>query len=217
MQSWEIWLSDHDQKFSNLKQQKWNDTSKLVLNSDHRILIGRLELSIIIQIQTKTISLSLSLSHHSWIAPPMDQSLSSSSSSPIQFNLPPLSLSLFDGEPSSSEQPNEVFHGSTPSKHSSEPSSPTSSGYAAERGSASSTATSVSHVDEDSISHEIEEMNIHYPPPSVSNDSHDSCFPDERHLDEVYILPYSQFCFQHLVYCDWSRHDSVRCNLCHSV
>lgn len=113
----------------------------------------------------------------------MDQSLSSSSSSPIQFNLPPLSLSLFDGEPSSSEQPNEVFHGSTPSKHSSEPSSPTSSGYAAERGSASSTATSVSHV-EDSISHEIQEMNIHYPPPSVSNDSHDSCFPDERHLDE---------------------------------
>lgn len=41
----------------------------------------------------------------------------------------------------------------------------------------------MSHV-EDSISHEIEEMNIHYPPPSVSNDSHDSCFPDERHLDE---------------------------------
>lgn len=160
---------------------------------------------------------NLSLSHHSWIAPPMDQSLSSSSSSPIQFNLPPLSLSLFDGEPSSSEQQNEVFHGSTPSKHSSEPSSPTSSGYAAERGSASSTATSVSHVDEDSISHEIQEMNIHHPPPSVSNDSHDSCFPDERHLDEVYILPYSQFCFQHLVYCDWSRDDSVRCNLCHSV
>ena len=116
----------------------------------------------------------------------MDQSLSSSSS-PIQFNLPPLSLSLFDGEPSTSEQPNDVVHGSTPSKHSSEPSSPTSSGYAAERGSGSCTTTSVSHV-EDSVSHEIEEMNIHDPPPSVSNDSHDSWFPDERHLDEVYIV-----------------------------
>lgn len=43
----------------------------------------------------------------------------------------------------------------------------------------------MSHV-EDSASHEIEEMNIHDPPPSFSNDSHDSWFPGEQHLDEVW-------------------------------
>jgi hypothetical protein len=111
----------------------------------------------------------------------MNQSISDAPS--IQFNLPPLSLSLFDAEPSTHDQPNGVVHGSAP-KHSSEPSSPTSSGYAAERGS-SSTATSVSHV-EDSISHEIEELNIH-DPPSVSNDSDASWLPSQRNIDEVYI------------------------------
>ncbi|XP_045805018.1 vacuolar fusion protein MON1 homolog isoform X1 [Trifolium pratense] len=102
----------------------------------------------------------------------MNQSTSDASS--IQFNLPPLSLSLFDAEPSTHDQPNGVVHGSIP-KHSSEPSTPTSSGYVAERGS-SSTATS--------ISHEIEELNIHDPPPSVSNDSDASLLPSQGNLDE---------------------------------
>jgi hypothetical protein len=105
----------------------------------------------------------------------MNQSISDAPS--IQFNLPPLSLSLFDAEPSTHDQPNGVVHGSAP-KHSSEPSSPTSSGYAAERGS-SSTATS--------ISHEIQELNIH-DPPSVSNDSDASWLPSQRNLDEVYMF-----------------------------
>jgi hypothetical protein len=104
----------------------------------------------------------------------MNQSISDAPS--IQFNLPPLSLSLFDAEPSTHDQPNGVVHGSAP-KHSSEPSSPTSSGYAAERGS-SRTATS--------ISHEIQELNIH-DPPSVSNDSDASWLPSQRNIDEVYI------------------------------
>ncbi|KAI5413207.1 vacuolar fusion protein MON1 homolog isoform X2 [Lathyrus oleraceus] len=92
---------------------------------------------------------------------------------PVQFNLPPLSLSLFDAEPSTHQQPNGVVHGSAP-PHYSEPSTPTSSGYAAERGS-TSTATSVSH--------EIEELNIH-DPPSVPDDSNAASFPGKRHLDE---------------------------------
>ncbi|PNX60184.1 vacuolar fusion MON1-like protein, partial [Trifolium pratense] len=102
----------------------------------------------------------------------MNQSTSDASS--IQFNLPPLSLSLFDAEPSTHDQPNGVVHGSIP-KHSSEPSTPTSSGYVAERGS-SSTATS--------ISHEIEELNIHDPPPSVSNDSDASLLPSQGNIEE---------------------------------
>ncbi|XP_073222616.1 vacuolar fusion protein MON1 homolog isoform X2 [Cicer arietinum] len=86
----------------------------------------------------------------------MNNSISSSSdASPIQFNLPPLSLSLFDAEPSTpQEEPNGVVHGS-----------------------------SVSHF-EDSISNEIEEMSIRDHPPSVSNDSQTSWFPGKRHLDE---------------------------------
>ncbi|CAI8583011.1 unnamed protein product [Vicia faba] len=82
---------------------------------------------------------------------------------PIQFNSPPLSLSLFDAEPSAPQQPNGVVHGSTPPHHS-DPASPTSS-----------TATS--------FSHEIEELSIH-DPPSVTNDSNAASFPRKRHLDE---------------------------------
>ncbi|XP_058780121.1 vacuolar fusion protein MON1 homolog [Vicia villosa] len=100
------------------------------------------------------------------ISPPSDPP-------PIQFNLPPLSLSLFDAEPSTLQQPNGVVHGSAPPRHS-EPSTPTSSHYAAERGS-SSTATSVSH--------EIEKLNIHDPPPAPNN-SNAASFPGKRYLDE---------------------------------
>lgn len=108
----------------------------------------------------------------------MNPSIASPSDAPpVQFNLPPLSLSLFDAEPSTAQQPNGVVHGSAP-PHYSEPSSPTSSGYAAERGS-TSTAPSVSH--------EIEELNIH-DPPSVPDDSNAASFPGKRHLDEVYML-----------------------------
>ncbi|KAJ1425961.1 Vacuolar fusion protein Mon1 [Sesbania bispinosa] len=100
---------------------------------------------------------------------------------PIQLQLPPLSLSLFDAEPSSHQEPNGIVHGSAP-QPSSEPSSPcSSSGYAAERG--SSTATSVSQIEE-VVHHEIEEMRIHDDSQTVSNDSQSSWFPGKRHLDE---------------------------------
>lgn len=113
------------------------------------------------------------------ISPPSDPP-------PIQFNLPPLSLSLFDAEPSTLQQPNGVVHGSAPPHHS-EPSTPTSSHYAAERGS-SSTATSVSH--------EIEELNIHDPPPAPNN-SNAASFPGKRHLDEVlYVLIIRKIAFE---------------------
>jgi hypothetical protein len=96
------------------------------------------------------------------------------------------------------DQPNGLVHGSAP-KHSSEPSSPTSSSYAAERGS-SSTTTSVSHV-EDSISHEIEELNIHDPPP-VSNDSDASwfiCFQFVfMFLFICFLVPF-MYCYQQCV------------------
>ncbi|KAJ1409210.1 Vacuolar fusion protein Mon1 [Sesbania bispinosa] len=100
---------------------------------------------------------------------------------PIQLQLPPLSLSLFDSEPSSHQEPNGIVHGSAP-QPSSEPSSPcSSSGYAAERG--SSTATSVSQIEE-VVHHEIEEMRIHDDSQTISNDSQPSWFPGKRHLDE---------------------------------
>ncbi|XP_061376665.1 vacuolar fusion protein MON1 homolog [Gastrolobium bilobum] len=98
-------------------------------------------------------------------------SLDHDSEPPIQLNLPPLSLSLFDAEPS---EPNGVVRGC------SEPSSPSSSGYAGERG--SSTATSASPIEE-VVQHEIEEMTIHDSQP-VSNNSPASWLPGKRHLDE---------------------------------
>uniref|UniRef100_A0A0R0H6P7 Vacuolar fusion protein MON1 homolog n=1 Tax=Glycine max TaxID=3847 RepID=A0A0R0H6P7_SOYBN len=90
---------------------------------------------------------------------------------PIRLHLPPLSPSLFDSEPP------ELSHGSS-ARPSSDPSSPTSSGYAAERG-GSSTATSVSQVD-DVLHHEIQEITIHDSQPS----SHSSWLPGKRHGDE---------------------------------
>ncbi|XP_020202350.1 vacuolar fusion protein MON1 homolog isoform X1 [Cajanus cajan] len=86
--------------------------------------------------------------------------------SPIRLQLPPLSPSLFDVEPSDLHQPN----GSAAS-------SPTSSGYAAERG--SSTATSASHAEE-LPHHEIEEMSIHDSQPLSSP----TWLPGKRHADE---------------------------------
>ncbi|XP_027929561.1 vacuolar fusion protein MON1 homolog [Vigna unguiculata] len=91
---------------------------------------------------------------------------------PIRLNLPPLSPSLFDAEPSELQQPN-----GSAVRHSSDPSSPTSSGYAGERG--SSTATTVSQV-EDILHNEIQEITIHDPQPL----SHSSWLPGKRHSDE---------------------------------
>ncbi|RYQ98001.1 hypothetical protein Ahy_B08g094075 isoform B [Arachis hypogaea] len=123
---------------------------------------------------------------------PEIQSNSSSASSdndpdpPIHLQLPPLSYSLFDAEPS---EPNGVVHGSASSeppkpsqshevviRGSSEPASPSSSGYAGERG--SSSATSISAAD-DLTHHEIEELSIHddpLPPPTS--------LPGKRNADE---------------------------------
>lgn len=97
----------------------------------------------------------------------MNQSTSTSEGGPgpppIQFQLPPLSLSLFDAEPSSHQETNGVVHGST-ARSSFEPSSPSSSG---------------SMIDE-TVHHEIEEkMSIHDSPTRAS------WFPGERNLDEV--------------------------------
>ncbi|CAJ1955955.1 unnamed protein product [Sphenostylis stenocarpa] len=94
------------------------------------------------------------------------------SESSILLHLPPLSQSLFDAEPSDLQQPN-----GSAARPSSDPSSPTSSGYAPERG--SSTATSVSHVEE-VLSNEIQEITIHDPQPL----SHSSWLPGKRHGDE---------------------------------
>ncbi|KAL2332036.1 hypothetical protein Fmac_019617 [Flemingia macrophylla] len=90
----------------------------------------------------------------------------------IRLHLPPLSPSLFDSEPPDLHQPN-----GSAARPSSEPTSPTSSGYAAERG--SSTATSVSHL-EDLPHHEIQEMSIHDSQPLSSP----SWLPGKRHADE---------------------------------
>ncbi|XP_047171721.1 vacuolar fusion protein MON1 homolog isoform X2 [Vigna umbellata] len=91
---------------------------------------------------------------------------------PIRLNLPPLSPSLFDAEPSELQQPN-----GSAVRHSSDPSSPTSSGYAAEQG--SSTATIVSQVEE-VLHNEIQEITIDDPQPL----SHSSRLPGKRHSDE---------------------------------
>ncbi|KAG2371408.1 Vacuolar fusion protein [Vigna angularis] len=91
---------------------------------------------------------------------------------PIRLNLPPLSPSLFDAEPSELQQPN-----GSAVRHSSDPSSPTSSGYAAEKG--SSTATIVSQVEE-VLHNEIQEITIDDPQPL----SHSSRLPGKRHSDE---------------------------------
>ncbi|RDX72423.1 Vacuolar fusion protein MON1-like protein [Mucuna pruriens] len=91
---------------------------------------------------------------------------------PIRLHLPPLSPSLFDAEPSELQQPN-----GSAARPSSDPSSPTSSGYAAERG--SSTATSVSQVEE-VLHNEIEEMTIHDSQPL----SQPSRLHGKRHGDE---------------------------------
>ncbi|TKY48529.1 Vacuolar fusion protein MON1-like A [Spatholobus suberectus] len=91
---------------------------------------------------------------------------------PIRFHLPPLSPSLFDAEPSELQQSN-----GSAVRPSSDPSSPTSSGYAAERG--SSTATSVSQVEE-VLHNEIEEMSIHDSQPLSNPSGH----PGKRHSDE---------------------------------
>jgi len=93
---------------------------------------------------------------------------------PIRLNLPPLSPSLFDAEPSDLQQPN-----GSAARHSSDPSSPTSSGYAGERG--SSTATTVSLVEE-VLNNEIQEITIQDAQPL----SHSSWLPGKRHGDEVY-------------------------------
>ncbi|XP_014498141.1 vacuolar fusion protein MON1 homolog isoform X1 [Vigna radiata var. radiata] len=91
---------------------------------------------------------------------------------PIRLNLPPLSPSLFDAEPSELQQPN-----GSAVRNSSDPSSPTSSGYAAEQG--RSTATIVSQVDE-VLHNEIQEITIDDPQPL----SHSSRLPGKRHSDE---------------------------------
>ncbi|KAK7335702.1 hypothetical protein VNO80_27689 [Phaseolus coccineus] len=91
---------------------------------------------------------------------------------PIRLHLPPLSPSLFDAEPSDLQQPN-----GSAARHSSDPSSSTSSGYAGERG--SSTATTVSQVEE-VLHNEIQEITIHDPQPL----SHSSWLPGKRHGDE---------------------------------
>eukprot|EP00256_Glycine_max_P054656 XP_014621541.1 vacuolar fusion protein MON1 homolog isoform X1 [Glycine max] len=96
---------------------------------------------------------------------------------PIRLDLPPLSPSLFDSEPSSELQQQSNGSAARPSSY---PSSPTSSGYAAERGS-SSTASSISQVD-DVLHHEIQEITIHDSQPQPP--SHSSWLPGKRHADE---------------------------------
>lgn len=118
------------------------------------------------------LSLSLHYLHNRRIAVSEMSSADHDSDPPIRLHLPPLSPSLFDSEPP------ELSHGSS-ARPSSDPSSPTSSGYAAERG-GSSTATSVSQVD-DVLHHEIQEITIHDSQPS----SHSSWLPGKRHGDEV--------------------------------
>lgn len=122
------------------------------------------------------LSLSLHYLHNRRIAVSEMSSADHDSDPPIRLDLPPLSPSLFDSEPSSELQQQSNGSAARPSSY---PSSPTSSGYAAERGS-SSTASSISQVD-DVLHHEIQEITIHDSQPS----SHSSWLPGKRHGDEV--------------------------------
>ncbi|KAG4961259.1 hypothetical protein JHK87_037892 [Glycine soja] len=123
------------------------------------------------------LSLSLHYLHNRRIAVSEMSSADHDSDPPIRLDLPPLSPSLFDSEPSSELQQQSNGSAARPSSY---PSSPTSSGYAAERGS-SSTASSISQVD-DVLHHEIQEITIHDSQPQPP--SHSSWLPGKRHADE---------------------------------